>query len=1444
MPILVVQNFDNSASFTDNFTASTGGNAYGGGFTWGSTAGLGGAGGVVVPNGSDQIWTTKQSYTVTNDGVYTLGVYFYNAYNAGYGSLGFTTVSQANAGGSAAAPSDPSFGISFHGGGGSWFNNGSFTNLNWATPAQGTWFYYELKVERVSGTSSFDLTFDIFPVTDTTTGAKGASQTHHTTRVTNSTAAGATDLYVFFGADGSRMSKMDKFTIELGGSAQLSGTPQVGGAVTGNVTASFSADTGSSTSDLITNTAAQDISGVLANPLAAGEVVEVSLNNGTTWATATTTQGSANWSLGGQTLSASNTLKVRVVNTGTNASNEVLSQAYILDTTSAAVSSVTAPSNGTYKTGDVLSFTVNFSEAVTANTSGGTPRLELTIGGVTKYATYASGSGTSALVFTYTIESGLADADGIAVGSLQTNSGTLRDAAGNNATLTLNSVASTTSVLVDSVPPTVSSVSVPADGTYNTGQTLSFTVNFSENVTVTGTPRLVLDIGGQTAYATYASGSGTTALVFSYTVANGFFDSNGIAVSSLQTNSGTLRDSVGNNATLTLNSVGSTSGVLAADIVAPAVNSVTSSTANGTYKAGQTIAVQVSFDEAVLVTGTPQLTLETGATDRTVNYASGSGTSTLTFNYTLQAGDSATDLDYVSTTALALNGGTIRDAGGADATLTLASPGAANSLGANKALAVDTAGPQVASVSVPAGGSYKAGNTLSFTVNVSEAVTVSTVGGTPRLALDIGGATKYATYTSGSGSSALVFSYTVESGLTDSDGITVSALQTNGGTLRDSAGNDATVPLNSVGSTSTVVVDSLGPTFVSAATNSDGTKVVLTFSESLHATTAASSAFAVNVGGTARPVSAVAVSASTVELTLASAISSGDAVTVTYTAPASNDATTNSAVQDALGNDAAPITTAATVTNNVPAPVVIPPTVTIDGAQVTTETTTLGNGQVVDKITVAPVSRDRQDQGGDTSRADLALYYGDTALSQGITFAALPSGFGLTSTGARTPATNADALQTLLELVELTAGTTEGNKPSMLIGGEAFLDKLAQQSERGPLVVNSIALSVGDNQSTAPDEPITVSGTADRLTLPSGTGRPVEAIVIDARALPDNTVLELVNIEFAVIVGENVTVRGGAGQNIVFAGMGSQDIMLGDDDDELHGGDGNDVIGSAGGSDQLHGDVGNDTVFGGDGNDTLWGGLGDDSLDGNAGNDTASYSDATSGVKVRLSKTVRQDTGGAGKDLLKNIDNLTGSSFNDTLVGTKSANVLDGGAGNDVLSGGRGVDTASYESAGSAVTIKLTGKAQDTGGAGIDRLRGIENLTGSQFDDTLVGNWKKNTLTGADGADTLTGGRGKDTFLYRALSEAGDTITDFHSKHDKLAFDAAAFGSLQSGALAARNFVANTSGAAESTSQRFVFNSLTSQLYYDADGSGADHAELVATLTGITDLKAADILII
>ena len=132
--------------------------------------------------------------------------------------------------------------------------------------------------------------------------------------------------------------------------------------------------------------------------------------------------------------------------------------------------------------------------------------------------------------------------------------------------------------------------------------------------------------------------------------------------------------------------------------ISQTVTGVTSTTSNGSYKQGQTIAITIGFTSAVYVRGTPQLTLETGSSDAVVNFTTGLGTNTLTFYYTIGAGETSSDLDYVATSSLTLNSGTIKDVALNAATLTLASPGATNSLGDNKDLVIDTTVPTVTGV--------------------------------------------------------------------------------------------------------------------------------------------------------------------------------------------------------------------------------------------------------------------------------------------------------------------------------------------------------------------------------------------------------------------------------------------------------------------------------------------------------------------------------------------------------------------------------------------------------------------------------------------------------------------------------------------------------------------------------------------------------------------------
>ena len=281
-----------------------------------------------------------------------------------------------------------------------------------------------------------------------------------------------------------------------------------------------------------------------------------------------------------------------------------------------------------------------------------------------------------------------------------------------------------------------------------------------------------------------------------------------------------------------------TGEVYTIDRTAPTISTVTSTASNGTYVLGNTIPITVAFSENVTVTGTPVIALNSGGT---ASYASGSGTSTLTFNYVVGSGQSAADLDYTTTTALSLAGGTIRDAAANNASLILPTVGGANSIGGQKNIVVDGLPPTITSVAVPANATYRTGQNLDFTLNLSEAVTVNTGGGIPYIGitLNTGGAVQ-ATYLSGSGTAALSFRYTVAAGNEDNDGIVLAGTTTlNGGTIRDAAGNDLSLTLSGVGSTTAILIDGIAPAANSinrvsaASTNASSVDYTLSFSENV-----------------------------------------------------------------------------------------------------------------------------------------------------------------------------------------------------------------------------------------------------------------------------------------------------------------------------------------------------------------------------------------------------------------------------------------------------------------------------------------------------------------------------------------------------------------------------------------------------------------------------------
>ena len=172
------------------------------------------------------------------------------------------------------------------------------------------------------------------------------------------------------------------------------------------------------------------------------------------------------------------------------------------------------------------------------------------------------------------------------------------------------------------------------------------------------------------------------------------------------------------------------------------------------------------------------------------------------------------------------------------------------------------------------------------------------------------------------------------------------------------------------------------------------------------------------------------------------------------------------------------------------------------------------------------------------------------------------------------------------------------------------------------------------------------------------------------------------------------------------------------------------------GSDRVVGSSTSNTLEGLDGDDIVDGGLGDDRINGGSGVDEVRFDAATSGVDVYLNAGFAR--GGSGRDAISNVENATGTRFDDRLVGDAGDNVLAGGAGDDVLKSKGGNDTL-------------------LGGAGNDKLRGDagdETLDGGDGSDLLFGLGGTDVLLGGAGNDFLYGGRDGDT----AHGQAGDDL--------------------------------------------------------------------------------------
>ncbi len=227
--------------------------------------------------------------------------------------------------------------------------------------------------------------------------------------------------------------------------------------------------------------------------------------------------------------------------------------------------------------------------------------------------------------------------------------------------------------------------------------------------------------------------------------------------------------------------------------------------------------------------------------------------------------------------------------------------------------------------------------------------------------------------------------------------------------------------------------------------------------------------------------------------------------------------------------------------------------------------------------------------------------------------------------------------------------------------------------------------------------------------------------------------------------GAIVDLAAGFGQGVGYETLNSVENVIGSEQaDFLLGDDAGNQLWGRGGNDILIGRGGGDWLVGDAGDDTLDGGAGPDILSGGAGIDTTTYQSSSAGVIVSLAQG-RGWLGDAEGDIIQNVENVTGSNFNDVLVGDGLANKLVGNGGNDILNGEGGADRL-------------------WGGDGHD------TLDGGAGNDELVGGAGDDLLIGGAGQDSMWGGAGADTFRYTSLSDFDnlEIINDFEKGVDKI----------------------------------------------------------------------------
>jgi len=227
-------------------------------------------------------------------------------------------------------------------------------------------------------------------------------------------------------------------------------------------------------------------------------------------------------------------------------------------------------------------------------------------------------------------------------------------------------------------------------------------------------------------------------------------------------------------------------------------------------------------------------------------------------------------------------------------------------------------------------------------------------------------------------------------------------------------------------------------------------------------------------------------------------------------------------------------------------------------------------------------------------------------------------------------------------------------------------------------------------------------------------------------------------------------------------------------------------------------------------------------------------------------------------------DALTGTEADEQLEGFAGNDVISGGAGTDLIDGGEGNDTVVYQFDDPGVVVNLDQGGAVDGNGDTDTIVDIENVIGSDLDDTIAGNDDSNNLSGragddvisglggndfivgGAGADELEGGLGSDNFAYIMPSDGGDTIYDFETGVDKIFIVGGVFQNfsteISGGLVSSEQFFSGA--AASSGDHRFGYDSTTGDVLFDSDGLGGADATVLANIGANTPFTNTDITVV